>query len=136
MSSRPEGDIVWLTIEQTIAFHDELLARHGGSGGIRDKGLLESALARPQHLFHYEEPSLMHLAAAYGFGIIKNHPFIDGNKRTGATAIAAFLYLNDIIFEADEVAIVSFIEGVAAGNISEEELGQWIEKNSYPVEVQ
>ncbi len=135
MKDRVE-EVFWLSIEQVNSFHEELLARHGGSPGLRDKGLLESALARPQHLFYYGEPSLFQMAAAYGFGIIKNHPFIDGNKRTGATAIAAFLYVNDFVFETNDVEVVSIIEGVAGGNIAEEALAEWIKNNSTPRETE
>ena len=92
----------WLKKEAVLAFHDQLLAEHGGSGGIRDEALLESALARPANLLAYGKPSLFDLAAAYACGIIKDHPFVDGKKRTGFMAAYVFLGINKIEFVGDE----------------------------------
>jgi death-on-curing family protein len=88
---------VWIDECEILAFHEELLARFGGAAGIRDAGLLESALNRPHQLFHYGDPSLPEMAAAYGVGIVKNHPFLDGNKRTGFLAAALFLALKSSV---------------------------------------
>lgn len=117
----------WLTAQQVIRFHAELIDRFGGTGDLRDRALLESALARPKHKARFEQnPTLPELAAAYGYGLVKNHPFHDGNKRTGATAIAVFLYLNDVHFEANEAELATIIERLADGRISESELATWI----------
>jgi len=114
-----------------MAIHDEHLARFGGGTGLRDQGLLESAMARPVNAFHYKpESSLFDLAAAYCFGIIKNHPFVDGNKRTGDLAAHAFLHLNGWRYDPDQHDEVRTILGVAAGHMEEAALARWIEDNS------
>ncbi len=121
----------WLAEDLILAIHDEQLAMFGGGTGIRDRGLLESALARPVNRFHYEpEASLFNLAAALGSGIIGNHPFIDGNKRTGLMAIRAFLRLNGWNFEPQQADEVAMILGLAAGEVDEPELARWIEANT------
>lgn len=121
----------WLAEDLILAIHDEQLAMFGGGTGIRDRGLLESALARPVNRFHYEpEASLFNLAAALGSGIIGNHPFIDGNKRTGLMAIRAFLRLNGWNFEPEQADEVAMILGLAAGDVDEPELAGWIEANT------
>jgi len=102
------------------AIHVEQLRLHGGAAGIRDEGMLESALARPLQKQAYGEPDLCDLAAAYLFGIVKNHPFVDGNKRTGLAAADLFLYFNGFSLEADEVELVQFVLMVAASEIDED----------------
>jgi death-on-curing protein len=120
---------IWLRLEVILAAHDEQLAEHGGGAGVRDPGLLESALARPLNLFAYGDPSLPTLAAAYAFGIARNHPFVDGNKRTAAVAAELFLGLNGLDLTADDVDLVRTFLALAAGEISEEELAAWIDRN-------
>ena len=119
---------VWVTEEDCLSFHDKLLARFGGGSGVRDKGLLLSALARPQHLFVYEKPSLFDLAAAYAHGIIKNHPFIDGNKRSGFLAAALFLEANGIRFNGDEHDSVIQTLALAAGESMLQDFSAWLER--------
>lgn len=110
-------------------FHGESLVRFGGSDGLRDRGLLESALARPENILTYQpDADVFRLAAAYGHGLVKNHPFIDGNKRTGALAAVVFLALNGVAVEFDEAEIAVVIIGLAAGKVSEAELAIWLRK--------
>jgi death-on-curing protein len=112
------------------AFHRESLARFGGAEGTRDEGLLLSALARAENIQAYEEAAdIFRLAAAYCSGIVKNHPFIDGNKRTGILSAVAFLGLNDVRVEFDEPTIANVVIGLAAGDVSEEELADWLRKS-------
>ncbi|HXJ59438.1 MAG TPA: type II toxin-antitoxin system death-on-curing family toxin [Verrucomicrobiae bacterium] len=120
----------WLRTDVVLAMHDRLLAEHGGSAGIRDAGLLESALARPQNLLAYGKPSLFDLAAAYACGMIKNHPFVDGNKRTGFMAAFVFLGINKIHLAAAESDVVVQTLAVAAGELDEASYGNWLEENS------
>jgi death-on-curing protein len=123
---------VWLQEKFVILAHEESLAEHGGLVGIRDQGLLESALARPKNLLAYAEPapSLQQIAAAYAFGIAANHPFVDGNKRTALIACITFLKINGIRVSADKVDSYFTFLGLAAGTVSEDELAQWLTKNS------
>ena len=123
-------EIVWLSESVVRAIHDEQLAEHGGGSGIRDAGLLESALARAVTLSAYGTPDLSDLAAAYGFGIARNHPFIDGNKRTAFVAAAMFLELNGRRFGATEVDAATTFLRLAAGELSEAELAGWLRSNS------
>ncbi len=120
---------IWLRLEAILAAHDEQLVEHGGGGGIRDQGLLESALARPLNLYAYGEPALPKLAAAYAFGIAKNHPFVDGNKRTALVATEFFLGLNGVDLTATDLQCVETFLALAAGEITEEELAAWIDRN-------
>lgn len=121
----------WLTAEYIKALHSESIAMFGGGDGVRDAGLLESALERPKNLHAYgERPTIHQLAAAYGFGIIKNHPFLDGNKRTGDLAIRAFLFRNGYLYEPDEAEEASTIIAVAAGELDEAGLADWIAANT------
>jgi death-on-curing protein len=127
----------WLTLDIMLAIHDEQLAMFGGGTGIRDRGLLESALARPVHRHHYEPQSSLAelaaaLAAALAFGIITNHPFVDGNKRTGLLSIQAFLHVNGWIFDPDQEEEVRTILGVAAGEVAEDALAAWVAKAARP----
>ena len=121
----------WLTFDMVEGFHGESLARFGGSDGLRDRGLLESALARPKNILAYESGAdVFRLAAAYCYGLVKNHPFIDGNKRTGALAAVVFLALNGIEVAFDEAEIALMIIGVASGEISEAELAAWLRRSA------
>jgi len=116
-----------------MAIHAEAIAQFGGSAALRDAGLLESALQRPQNLLAYgDDPSIHELAAAYCAGIVKNHPFIDGNKRAGDLATRAFLFSNGYLFEPDEGQEVAMIMGLAAGEIDEAALAHWIADNTTP----
>ena len=121
----------WLRKDTIIAVHQQTLLEQGGAPGIRDEGLLESALARPINILEYAlEPNLFDLAAAYGFGIASNHPFIDGNKRVAFYASVGFLRINGVYLNAGEAdAAVTFI-ALAAGELSEEELASWFRNNS------
>jgi death-on-curing protein len=119
----------WLTPVMVVAIHDEQLAIHGGSDGLRDAALLESALDRPRNKWAYEQAGLPELAAAYGYGIAKNHPFVDGNKRTSLLAIYTFLGVNGIDFRVPEVEAAAMIFSLAAGEVSEESLARWIQDN-------
>lgn len=119
----------WLGLESVLALHELVIADYGGDASIRDAGRLQSALARPKHLFSYGEPTLARLAAAYAVGIVQGHPFTDGNKRTGFMAAAAFLELNGLIFKASEVEVVIKTLSLAASETSEAEFGQWLAKS-------
>jgi death-on-curing protein len=119
----------WLTTVMVVAIHDEQLAIHGGSAGLRDAALLESALHRPRNRWAYEQAALPELAAAYGFGIARNHPFVDGNKRTSLLAIYTFLGLNGIDFRVPEAEAAAIILSLAAGDVNEENLARWISDN-------
>ena len=121
---------IWLKFEAVLAAHDDQLAEHGGGVGIRDQGLLESALARPLNLHANGEPSLSRLAAAYAFDMARNHPFADGNKRTALVAAESFLGLNGIDLTADDVEVVRVFLTLASGDITEDELAAWIDRNS------
>jgi death on curing protein len=117
----------WLTRQIVEAFHRESLLRFGGAHGLRDEGLLESALARLRTILGYEpKADLFRLAAAYGYGVIRNHPFVDGNKRTGVLCAYACLAMNGVEPGFDEAEIVNVILGVAAGEIGEAELANWL----------
>jgi len=120
----------WLRTDVVLAMHDRLLAEHGGSAGIRDETLLDSALARPKNLLAYGKPSMFELAAAYACGIIKNHPFIDGNKRTGFMAAFVFLGINKIDFVAAESDVVLETLAVADNQMTEEAYAAWLKDNS------
>ena len=119
--------MIWLKQDMVEVFHRESLVRFGGADGIRDEGLLLSALARPENIFAYEpESDVFRLAAAYCAGIVKNHPFIDGNKRTGVLSAEVFLALNDVALEFDEPMIVTMVYGLAAGDVTEAQLADWL----------
>lgn len=121
---------VWIDAAVVHAIHEEQLAEHGGSAGLRDEGLLESALARPQHLASYGAPDVAACAAAYGYGLSRNHPFIDGNKRTAFVAAELFLFLNGHLLEAADADCVLTMLQVAEGSISEADFAAWIRQNS------
>lgn len=121
----------WLTLDMVLAFHDEQLVMFGGGEGLRDLGLLESGLARAVNRYHYEPAStVFELAAAYGIGITKNHPFVDGNKRTGLISMHVFLALNGWNLDPDQIDEVQTILKLAAGEVEEAELSRWFEANS------
>jgi death on curing protein len=119
----------WVSMPIVLAIHDEQLAIHGGSAGLRDAALLESALGRPRNKWAYENAELPELAAAYGYGIARNHPFVDGNKRTALLAIYTFLGVNGVDFIVPEADAAAMILALAAGEVSEESLAQWIRDN-------
>ena len=123
----------WLDRQMIETLHADQVLEHGGSLGIRDEGLLESALARPQQKWHYASGTdLATLAAAYAFGIAKNHPFVDGNKRAALVAAYTFLAVNDFELDAPEPEAVSMILGTADGSLSEEDLASWIRSHLTP----
>lgn len=123
----------WLTARIVLALHEEQLARFGGGSGLRDMGLLESALAKAPNTHNYEpNASIFELAACYGFGIARNHPFVDGNKRASVLSIAVFLHLNDYDFDPEQGDEVNMILKLAAGDLSQDDLADWIERNSTP----
>lgn len=119
---------VWLNRAVIIAIHEVQLAEHGGGTGVRDAGLLDSALGKPQQLNNYGEPppDAAALAASYGYGISRNHPFIDGNKRTGYVAAELFLRLNGWRLNADDASCVVTMLAIAAGDITEEAFAAWL----------
>lgn len=120
---------IWIDPRAITAIHDEQLAEHGGSAGLRDQGLLESALARPVNLAAYGEPDVAALAASYAVALAKNHPFIDGNKRTAFVALELFLALNGYDLTASDVDCVITMLAVAAGEIDETQLADWVRRN-------
>ncbi len=117
---------VWIKDSVLLAVHEEQLAEHGGAQGTRDVGLLESATARPRNLASYGSPDAADLAAAYGFGIARNHPFVDGNKRTAFVAVELFLALNGLELLADDGACVLTLLAVAAGQMDEAAFARWL----------
>lgn len=121
---------IWIDLAVVLAIHDEQLAEHGGQAGVRDRGLLESTLARPRNQFGYGESSLARLAAAYAFGISRNHPFLDGNKRTSLVVAELFLELNDLELEASDAACVATFLSLAAGELTEDDLALGVTENS------
>ena len=120
----------WLREDVVIAMHGEQIAEHGGSPGIRDAGLLSSALARPQNQVAYGKPSVFNLAAAYAFGVIQNHPFVDGNKRAGFLAAYVFLDLNGWELVASEAEAVFAVMALATGEMDEAGFSDWLKDNS------
>jgi death-on-curing protein len=121
---------IWLIKSAVIAVHDMMIARFGGSAGIRDEGLIDSALARPANKYHYDnDADLTKLAAAYADGIVQNHPFVDGNKRTGFIAAYMFLDLNGFKLIADEVSATAMTLSLAASEIDAEDYGTWLAGN-------
>ncbi|MEN9708232.1 MAG: death-on-curing protein [Pseudomonadota bacterium] len=123
---------LWLTREIVIAAHERQLKRFGGPPGLRDMGMLESALSRPQNKFTYGEEDMAVLAAAYAYGLARNHPFIDGNKRIAFLAMMLFLRRNGIAFAPEPAHATAMILEVAAGNVSEEGLTRWLRDNWPP----
>ena len=119
----------WLTLKEILVTHERQLERFGGGESIRDQGALESALHRPVDKWAYEKAELPELAAAYGFGIAKNHPFVDGNKRVAFLALAGFLRINGVQFVPPQAEATAVMLGVAAGEIDEGGLTRWITDN-------
>lgn len=120
----------WLNSREVLAMHARQISEHGGADGVRDLGLLESALARPQNLHAYEpDADLASLAAAYAFGIAKNHPFVDGNKRTALVAMRIFIILNGGEFIATQEEKYLTVMALAAGDLTEDALAAWIRKH-------
>ena len=122
-------DWVWVALAVAEAAHLEQIAEHGGGEGVRDAGLLASAMARPQNLAAYGEPDTAALAAAYAFGIARNHPFVDGNKRTAAVVSETFLALNGHQLTASDAELVVTFVALAAGDLSEEALADWLREH-------
>jgi death-on-curing protein len=115
----------WLTYEQVVAIHSLQLRRFGGAPGLRDEGMLRSALERPANKWHYEQVKLQELAAAYAFGLAKNHAFVDGNKRIAFMSMTVFLRKNGVQFAPDQAQATAMIMALAAGEVSEESLARW-----------
>lgn len=124
---------VWLLADVVTAVHEEQLAEHGGGAGVRDTGLLDSALARPLQLAHYGQPDAADLAASYGFGLARNHPFVDGNKRTAFVAVELFLALNGFALDADDAECVLTMLRMAAGQLDEPAFAQWVREHLQPL---
>jgi death-on-curing protein len=120
---------VWLDADVMRAVHDEQLAEHGGAAGVRDDGLFESALARPKNLAAHGEPDVYALAAAYGVGLAKNHPFVDGNKRTAFVAVELFIELNGHELTAGDADCVLTMLAVAAGQMDESTFALWLRRH-------
>jgi death on curing protein len=120
---------LWLTQEQLVLAHEKQLRKHGGPPGLRDAAMLESALGRPQNKFAYGECDLAVLAAAYAYGLARNHAFVDGNKRIAFIAMVVFLRKNGIPFAPDPAHATVIILELAAGNVGEESLARWIRDN-------
>jgi len=121
----------WLARMVVDAIHGDQLREHGGLPGVREENVLESALARPQQKWHYaERTEIPDLAAAYAFGLVRNHPYRDGNKRIGFLAMASFLGINGYAFEATDAEVVTQFVALAAGDVSEDQLADWIRNHS------
>ncbi|TXN04351.1 type II toxin-antitoxin system death-on-curing family toxin [Methylobacterium sp. WL64] len=129
IENRTDDEPEWLTTADVINAHAKQLRIFGGASGIRDPGALESALGRPINRWRYEGTKLPELAAAYTFGIVRNHPFVDGNKRAGFLAMLGFLLLNNVRFAPDQAEATAIILGLAAGEIDESGLTRWIRDN-------
>ncbi|MCA8887422.1 MAG: type II toxin-antitoxin system death-on-curing family toxin [Parvularculaceae bacterium] len=120
-------EVRWLTREIVLAIHARSLRDHGGAAGLRDDGMLEGALGRPQNLAAYGSPDVFELAASYAFALVKNHPFLDGNKRTAFLAAYVFLGLNGFEPDADEAEAAAIVVDLAASNVSEADFARWLE---------
>jgi death-on-curing protein len=123
---------IWLDAAVLRAVHEEQLAEHGGAPGTRDEGLFDSALARPLNLAAYGEPDASALAAAYGHGLVRNHPFVDGNKRTAFVTVELFLDLNGFALDADDADCVLTMLRLAAGEMGEDDFAAWIRRHLQP----
>ncbi|MBB4263189.1 MULTISPECIES: type II toxin-antitoxin system death-on-curing family toxin [unclassified Bradyrhizobium] len=126
------GDLqepLWITYEQVVAIHSRQLRRFGGAPGLRDEGMLRSALDRPINKWRYEQVPIDELAAAYAFGLAKNHAFVDGNKRIAFMAMMVFLHKNGVAFTPDPAEATTIILSLAAGEVSEQSLVRWIRDN-------
>jgi death-on-curing protein len=122
----------WVNRQVLLLLHDESLAEHGGASGLRDEGLFDSALARPVNLALYEQPDVASLAASYGVGLAKNHPFVDGNKRAAFLAVGLFLVANGFRLKTSQVDATLTVMSVAAGVMNESAFAQWIRDHIQP----
>jgi death-on-curing protein len=129
MSEALYGEPNWVAYDQVVALHSRLLRRFGGAPGLRDDGLLRSALERPANKWHDEQTELSDLAAAYAFGLTKKHAFVDGNKRVAFMTMVVFLRRNDILFAPDQAHATVIMISLAAGEVSEASLARWIRDN-------
>lgn len=127
-----DKDWIWVDLKVALAAHEEQLAEHGGASGVRDLNMLESALARPLNLVAYGKPDVAELAASYAFGIAKNHPFVDGNKRTAAVVSETFLVLNGYELTCSDVEMVTTFLALAAGELTVEALADWFRTHIVP----
>jgi len=123
----------WLDKRVVLAIHAEQIAEHGGQPGLRDEGLLDSALGRPLNKANYDTVDAIDLAAAYGYGLARNHPFVDGNKRTALVLVELFLVLNGWELTADDLACLETFMSLADGTLSEEDLAAWLRENTVPL---
>lgn len=123
---------VWIPLQIVERIHERQLQIHGGGQGVRDRGLLESALARPENAWHYDETDICMLAALYGAGVIKNHPFVDGNKRTGFVCVELFLELNGYRLDADDDETLAAVLALAGGDIDEHSFAEWLRETVVP----
>lgn len=121
---------IWVLRETVLTLHEQSLAEFGGAAGIRDEGLLDSALSKPENLLAYGKPTIFDLAASYGFGLVRNHPFIDGNKRVGFIVAVVFLELNGYRVQASEADAAVQTLALAAGELFEAEYAAWLKANS------
>jgi death-on-curing protein len=134
--AKPSREPLWLSRVVVDAMHNDQLREHGGLPGVRDENVLESALARPQQKWHYaENTDVPTLAAAYGFGLVKNHPYRDGNKRIGFLAMVTFLEMNGHEFDATDAEVVADILALADGRVSEAELTDWVRSHCKKTEM-
>lgn len=131
MTSAPEPE--WLELRSIMILHDDVMERHGGMTGVRDRGALESAVTRPRNKWNYGEEDTLRLAAAYGYGLARNHPFSDGNKRIAYVAAELFLALNGFsLVASDEDKIATFL-ALAAGELTEDQLADWLKGRARPI---
>jgi death-on-curing protein len=126
-------DSIWISKELAVAIHKRQLAEHGGADGVRDEGLLDSALSRARNRFAYEDPTptIPMLAASYAFGIARNHAFIDGNKRTAAVVCETFLELNGFVLDATDAELYPVFLSLAEGSLSESDLATWLTTHTH-----
>lgn len=129
MSTAANHGWIWLDPQVMRAVHEEQLAEHGGGGGVRDEGLFESAMNRPLRLAAYGKPDAAALAAAYGFGLARNHPFVDGNKRTAFVAVELFLVLNGWVLQVGDAECVLTMLALAAGELPEDAFADWLRQH-------
>jgi death-on-curing protein len=123
----------WVPLTAVVVIHDRQIARHGGSPGLRDRGLLETGCARPMNLFAYASPTIEDLAAAYAFGLVKAHAFVDGNKRTALVTALTFLRLNGQGVRPDTREGLRMVEGLAAGEVGEPDFARWLGRGMRPL---
>jgi len=123
---------IWVDLQVVLAIHDEQIAEHGGASGVRDRGLLESALARPQNLLAYGDPDIADLAVAYAHAIARNHPFVDGNKRTAWVVAETFVGLNGHEIDADDASVFAEMLALAEGRIEEKAFAAWLRERLRP----